>query len=165
MWVINPIPANIWGLRWLQGSMYLYYWVYFGDSLIVGVITLVKIAKNKKTITQGYKNKTMGNKQSRVSKSGRHADAHLRKTFHKVRKILAFERTIVKITYFNQILLILTHFFCVHLLLSFDLGIESLEISTEFLKVADTQTHACAQISTNCSKFWLLNAKLWKLPI
>ena len=30
----------------------------------------------------------------------------------------------------------------------------------EFLKAADTQTHACATFSTNCAKFWILNVKL-----
>ena len=53
----------------------------------------------------------------RVSKSGRQADTRLRKIFHKLRKILTFERETVKIISFNLILLILTHFFCV--LLSF----------------------------------------------
>ena len=32
--------------------------------------------------------------------------------------------------------------------------------SPEFLKVADTQTHVCAKLSTTCAKFWILNAKL-----
>ena len=49
---------------------------------------------------------------SRVSKSGRHTDACLRKIFHNLRKILAFKRETVKSTSFNRILLILTHFFC-----------------------------------------------------
>ena len=49
----------------------------------------------------------------RVSKSGRHADARLRKIFHNMRKVLAFECDTVKITSFNLILLILTHFLCV----------------------------------------------------
>ena len=40
----------------------------------------------------------------RVSKSGRHAVARLRKIVHKLRKILAFEQVTVKITSFNLIL-------------------------------------------------------------
>ena len=47
---------------------------------------------------------------TRVSKSGRHAYACLRKIVHNLRKILAFERETVKITSFNLILLILTIF-------------------------------------------------------
>ena len=30
----------------------------------------------------------------------------------------------------------------------------------EFLKVADTQTHVYAKLSTTCAKFWILNVKL-----
>ena len=40
---------------------------------------------------------------TRVSKSGRHADARLHKIFHKLREMLAFERKTVKITSFNLI--------------------------------------------------------------
>ena len=40
---------------------------------------------------------------SRISKSGRHTDARLRKIFHNLRKILAFERKTVNITYLNLI--------------------------------------------------------------
>ena len=47
---------------------------------------------------------------ARDSKSSRHAGARLRNIFHKLRKILYFERETVKITSFNLILLILTHF-------------------------------------------------------
>ena len=46
-------------------------------------------------------------------KSGRHADARLRKIVQNLRKILVFERGNVKITSFNLIFLILTHLFCV----------------------------------------------------
>ena len=52
-------------------------------------------------------------KSDRVFKSGRHADTRLRKFVNNLRKIMAFERETVKITYFNLILLVLTHFFCV----------------------------------------------------
>ena len=44
-----------------------------------------------------------------VSKSG----SWLKKLFHNLRKILAFQRKTVKITSFNLILLGLMHFFCV----------------------------------------------------
>ena len=50
---------------------------------------------------------------SRVSKSDRHAYARLRKYFHNLRKILAFEHKTIKVTSSNLILLILTHFVCV----------------------------------------------------
>ena len=51
----------------------------------------------------------------RVSKIGRHTDARLRKIFHNLYKILAFERkTVKKTSSFNLILLMsLKHFFCV----------------------------------------------------
>ena len=49
----------------------------------------------------------------RVSKSGRHTDARLRKIFHNQWKILAVERKTVNITSFNLIKLILMPFFCV----------------------------------------------------
>ena len=39
----------------------------------------------------------------RGSKTGRHTDARLRKIFHNLRKILAFEHKAVKITSFNLI--------------------------------------------------------------
>ena len=56
--------------------------------------------------------------RSRVSKSGRHTNAHLRKNFHNLHKILDFERkTVTKNTSFN--LMILTHFFCILYFVSF----------------------------------------------
>ena len=80
---------------------------------------------NKKLVIQDYLKKSTWRQtltlfllhitdgSSRVSKSGRHTDARLRNIFHKLRKILHFECETVKITSFNLILLILTHFFCV----------------------------------------------------
>ena len=68
--------------------------------------------KSAKIQCKSLINKISAHMLLRVSKSGRHADARLRKIVYKLRKILASERGTVKITSFNLILLILTHFFC-----------------------------------------------------
>ena len=58
----------------------------------------------QKSLNKNHHNIPIG----RVSKSGRHADARLRKIIHNLRKMMAFERKTVEITSFNLILLILT---------------------------------------------------------